>query len=149
MYTNILTAVDGSDTANSALTEAIALARIHRSRLRIVHVVDVLSVYSGESPFVDIGNLEQSLTASGRKLLDQALATARQAEVPAEAKLLKIGTLGQRIANLVVEEAKNWPADLIVVGTHGRRGLSRLFLGSQAEGIVRTSPVPVLLIHGT
>ena len=55
--------------------------------------------------------------------------------------------LNGRIADTIVKEAKAWPAGLIVVGTHGRRGLSHLFLGSVAEGVMRTAPAPVLLIR--
>jgi nucleotide-binding universal stress UspA family protein len=49
---------------------------------------------------------------------------------------------------LIVEKAKEWPADLIVMGTHGRRGLSRLVLGSDAEWVLRSTPVPVLMVRG-
>ena len=63
--------------------------------------------------------------------------------------LLKTGEPTRRVPDVVVAEAKRWPADLIVAGTHGRRGLSHLFLGSVAEGIIRISTVPVLLIRGS
>ena len=52
-----------------------------------------------------------------------------------------------RVSDLVIKEAGAWPADLIVLGTHGRRGLGRLFMGSDAEAIVRSAPVPVLLLR--
>lgn len=148
MYEHILVAIDGSATSDAALAEAQKLAKLHGSRLEIVHVVDVLSVYSGDSPFVDVVDLEASLTKSGRTLLDRAATAAMQTGLTAEAKLLKIEKFDQRIANVVVAEAARWPADLIVVGTHGRRGLSHVFLGSVAEGIVRSAPVPVLLVRG-
>lgn len=148
MYEHILVAIDGSATSDAALAEAQKLAKLHGSRLEIVHVVDVLSVYSGDSPFVDVADLEESLTKSGRTLLDRAATAAMQTGLTTEAKLLKIEKFDQRIANVVVAEAARWPADLIVVGTHGRRGLSHVFLGSVAEGIVRSAPVPVLLVRG-
>ena len=49
----------------------------------------------------------------------------------------------------IVEYAEQWPADLIVIGTHGRRGIRRLAMGSDAEFVIRTTPVPVLLVRGT
>jgi nucleotide-binding universal stress UspA family protein len=61
---------------------------------------------------------------------------------------LLLETLGRRVADVIVREAKKWRADVIVLGTHGRSGLSRVVLGSDAELVVRESPVPVLLVRG-
>ena len=66
-----------------------------------------------------------------------------------EGKLLEIDTIGHRIPEMIAEEAKTWPADIIVIGTHGRHGMHRLLMGSVAEGVVRMATVPVLLIRGT
>lgn len=57
-------------------------------------------------------------------------------------------TFAGRLSDFVVEQAHIWKADLIVIGTHGRRGVRRLLLGSDAEQVLRTSPVPVLLVRG-
>jgi nucleotide-binding universal stress UspA family protein len=65
----------------------------------------------------------------------------------AEARLLEIQTFGQRISDMIVAEAQAWPADLIVVGAHGRRGLHDVLLGSVADGVVRRASVPVLLVR--
>ncbi|KTD42196.1 universal stress protein [Legionella parisiensis] len=54
----------------------------------------------------------------------------------------------EKVPEKIIEAAKNWPADLIVVGTHGRRGYQHLLLGSVAEGVIRNAPMPVLLIRG-
>ncbi len=70
----------------------------------------------------------------------------RQAGVGVQKRLLQAD--GERIANVIVEEARRWPADLIVIGTHGRSGFSRILFGSVAEGVVHTADVPVLLIRG-
>ena len=59
-----------------------------------------------------------------------------------------LDTYGTRLSELVVKQVEEWGADLIVLGTHGRRGVGRLLLGSDAEQIVRTATVPVLLIRG-
>jgi nucleotide-binding universal stress UspA family protein len=65
--------------------------------------------------------------------------------VSCEQKLVE--TLGGRVADEIVKQAKEWLADLIVMGTHGRRGLERLAMGSDAELVLRLSPVPVLLVR--
>jgi len=148
MYKRILVAVDGSNTSDLALAEALKLAAEHQAQLRIVHVVDVLAFFAGEPAFLNIVALEKAIVESGERILERAVASAGGAGIQAETKLLRVEEFSQRIADMIVGEATAWPAELIVVGTHGRRGLSHLFLGSVAEGIVRISQVPVLLIRG-
>jgi nucleotide-binding universal stress UspA family protein len=92
-------------------------------------------------------NLIDSLREGGKKIIQQAEAYARQQGVQVDSVLLE--AIGGPAADLIVAHAKEWAADLIVMGTHGRRGLRRLALGSDAEGVVRESPVPVLLVHDT
>lgn len=75
--------------------------------------------------------------------------TARDAGVNVDTKLITVGMLGKRIYEAIEEQSKQWPADLIVIGTEGRRGFQRLMIGSVAEGLVRISTKPVLLIRGT
>lgn len=70
-------------------------------------------------------------------------------EAGLEAEVILPETFGLRIASIIIEEAKRWPADLIVIGSHSRRGVDRLLLGSVAESVVRLSTKPVLLIRGT
>ncbi|HLB16507.1 MAG TPA: universal stress protein [Burkholderiales bacterium] len=89
---------------------------------------------------------------AGMRILENASVRAVKAGIEPQTKLLEIRTLGalvRRVADAIVEDAERWSADLIVIGTHGRRGLSKLFLGSVAEGVVRISSIPVLLIRGT
>jgi nucleotide-binding universal stress UspA family protein len=88
------------------------------------------------------------MAKSGRDILEKAAAAVAEAGLETDTKLIEINTPGRRIPEVIAEEADAWPADLIVVGTHGRRGLSHVFLGSVAEGIVRVSAKPVLLIRG-
>ena len=148
MYQRILVAVDGSSTAERALQESIRLAKDLQSQLRIVYVVDVVNVNLG-ADFPYPPEISEAIAKSGRALLDKAGAAARDAGVPVETGLIEIDKLGQRIPEMIIAEAEAWPADLIVIGTHGRRGLSHLFLGSVAEGVMRVASRPVLLIRGT
>jgi nucleotide-binding universal stress UspA family protein len=149
MYGRILVAVDGSDTAQLALRQAIELARGQRSRLRLMHVVDELT--GGGQRAATLDEFWRAARIAGERILESAQAQAAKAGVEAETKLVENRTFGaviRRVSNLIVDEAKRWPADLVVIGSHGRRGLSKLLLGSVADGVLRTSPAPVLLIRG-
>lgn len=150
MFKRILVAVDGSHTAELALQEAIKLAKELRAKLRIVHVVDVVNINLAVE-FPNPSNpsgISDAMTRSGQEILRKAEAAAHAAGVQVVTRLIEIDTLGQRIPEVIAADAKVWPADLIVIGTHGRRGLSRLFMGSVAEGVARVATKPVLLIRG-
>jgi nucleotide-binding universal stress UspA family protein len=147
MFKRILVAVDGSDTAEQALLEAINLAKEHQAQLRIVHAVDIVNL-NLSTEFPQSSEISDAVTQNGREILRKAEAVARGAGIPVETRLLEIDTLGHRIPEMIAADAEAWPADLIVICTHGRRGVSHLFLGSVAEGVVRVATKPVLLIRG-
>jgi nucleotide-binding universal stress UspA family protein len=147
MYQRILAAVDGSSTSDRALHEAIRLAKEQRAVLRIVHTIDVAPLVL-DVEFLDIEAFQRALRQAGRQVIDRARETAKAAGIEAETRLIEIDTPIQRVANSIVEEAKAWPADLLVIGTHGRRGLDYLLLGSIAQGVARIAPMPVLLVRG-
>jgi nucleotide-binding universal stress UspA family protein len=153
MYKNILVAVDGSDTSNLALQEAIKLAKEQHAMLRLVHVVDESPAYMAidDATAADPGLIEtirKALRTTGETLLSRCAAVVREAGIETDTTMKIVETLGPRIHDAIEEEAVRWPADLIVIGTHGRRGFRRLLLGSVAEGLVRVSTKPVLLIRG-
>lgn len=146
MYQRILVPIDGSDTSTKGLDEAIALAKLTGGRLRIFHAIDDLSMATGyESYAVYAGDMLPLLKARGEKLLEEAKARSAVAGVDAETVLRE--TAAERLCDLVVEQARRYSAELIVIGTHGRRGFGRLLMGSDAEQIVRISTVPVLLVR--
>lgn len=147
MFKRILVAVDASETSDVALRAAAALAAAQHAELRIVHVIDTANVNMG-ADFPAHPAVLESLAKSGETVLQKAQAIAKAAGATVETKLVTIEALGQRVAEAIANEADAWPADLIVVGTHGRRGLTRLFLGSVAEGTARLASKPVLLIPG-
>ena len=147
MFKRILVAVDGSDTAEQALLEAIKLAKEHQAQLRIVHAVDIVNL-NLSTEFPQSSEISDAVTQNGREILRKAEAVARGAGIPVETRLIEIDTLGHRIPEMIAADAEAWPADLIVICTHGRRGVSHLFLGSVAEGVVRVATKPVLLIRG-
>ncbi len=150
MYRHILVPVDGSDTSNLALREAITLAKENQSELRVVTVVDTTSSVRDwwELTSADMERYHDAMRRYGRDILAKAEEAARDGGIKAATKMIEIRKPNQRIASLIVEEAKSWPADLIVIGTHGRRGLDHLLIGSVAEGVIRLSFAPVLLIRG-
>lgn len=145
MYQKILVAVDGSPTSLRGLEEAIKVAKALGGQLKLVHVVNELVIAAEYVPSVYYEPVLVSLRDSGGKVLEQAMAIAQRAEVPCEQGLVE--TMGGRAADEIVKQARQWPADLIVLGTHGRRGLKRLAMGSDAELVLRQSPVPVLLVR--
>lgn len=146
MYSRILVPVDGSAPANRALLEAIKLAKCVGGKLCLIHVVDEFVMDAAYIPSVYYEGMIESLRGVGQAALDDAVATVRQHALEPEAVLSE--TFGRRVADQVVTQAKAWPADLIVMGTHGRRGIRRLLMGSDAELVLRTSPVPILLVRG-
>ena len=149
MYKKILVPVDGSDTANAALQEAIKLARSESTGLRIIHVADSsAAIWDSEFTPIDLEQIRESVRSFARGVLEQAQRTAREAGIEAETRLVEMETPGQRVAKVIAEHAREWPADLIVIGTHGRRGIDHFLLGSVAEGVMRLSPAPVLLVRG-
>ena len=149
MYQRILIAVDGSDTSYLALDHAVQLAQSQRARLRIVHVVELfkypLTMLDG--PVFDPTPLWEALREEGRHALSVAEAKARSAGVDSEIAMLEGDDPSLRVATTIIKDAEGWEADLIVLGTHGRRGLNRIVLGSVAETLVRMAPAPVLLVR--
>jgi len=142
--------IDGSPTSNRGLAVAIGLASEQKAKLCLLHVVDELVVVGGADgmSFVPASYIDEfigALRAGGKKLLARAEAKARKHGIEVEAVLLE--TVGRRVADQIIEQAKKWRADVIVLGTHGRRGVSRVVMGSDAELVLRETPVPVLLVR--
>jgi nucleotide-binding universal stress UspA family protein len=147
MYRRILVPVDGSETATRGLQHAIGLARDQHATLRVLNVIDELSLtpFLDGYPEVDMGKLLGGLRDMGRKAIDDGRALAVKADVVPETGLVE--SRGRPVSEAILEDARSFGADLIVMGTHGRRGLNRLLLGSDAERVLRESPVPVLLVR--
>jgi nucleotide-binding universal stress UspA family protein len=145
LYKRILVPVDGSAASSRGLIEAIGLARDQGAEILFLHVVDEWPLAAGDIAAVNLSAGAQRLRETGQELLAQAEARAHQSGVPAHSVLLE--ELGVSVGECVIRRAREWPADLIICGTHGRRGITRLLLGSTAEYIVRHAPVPVLLLR--
>ena len=145
MYQRILVPIDGSATAGRALEEAIKLAE-GKARLRLIYVIEEIYPLDADGyAFIDYAALQEAVRHTGTRALAQAAENVRQSGGISESDLLEAE--GQRVATVIDEDAQKWQADLIVIGTHGRSGISRLLLGSVAEGVVRGASVPVLLVR--
>ena len=145
MYKRILVAVDGSGTSNKALSAALEMAGYSggTSVIRLIHVLDEMAYVAGLDPYA--GNPYPFMRDAGEKILADALAIVQSGGVQADTVL--IDHLGAHLAETVAQQATSWDATLIVVGTHGRRGMGRLLMGSGAEQIIRLAPCPVLVVR--
>src|SRR6476620_293912 len=145
MYRRILVPVDGSATSKLGLRHALGLAKDQHARIRVMNVLDDLALAPMLDGYpVDITMLIDSMKARGDKALDEAIRLAQKAGVNAERALVE--GRGHLVSDTILADAKKFRADVIVMGTHGRRGLNRLLMGSDAERVLRESHVPVLLI---
>ena len=145
MYQRILVPVDGSHTSTLGLQEAIRIAIDQRARLKLISVIDGFIIAQNFEGLIIADDMIDALRESGKKAINNAIALVKKYDLKAEATTFE--TVGDRVAEVIVREAKKWKADLIVMGTHGRRGFNRLVLGSDAEGVLRHSPVPVLMVR--
>jgi nucleotide-binding universal stress UspA family protein len=145
MYQNILIAVDGSTASQRGLAEGLRLAMAVGSRVMLVHVVNALILESEIASTAYYRALAEAFRKEGLEIIEAAAIVARASCVPFEQKLIE--KIGAHASDEIVTAAKDWRADLIVLGTHGRRGLKRLVMGSDAELVLRHSPVPVLMVR--
>lgn len=145
-WRRLLVPVDGSDCSDRGLAQAIELARLTGAALRVIHVVDELTfVNAREVPATDWRQVDELMRAAGQDIVRRAQARVAAAGLVAEGEVLD--DLAGRLPEAVAREAARWHADLVVLGTHGRRGMDRVLMGSGAERIARQSPVPVLLVR--
>jgi len=141
----ILHPSDFSSASRAAFARAMEMARANRAELVVAHVLTLTMPIAGEGyiPPKVYEEIEASTRAAAKKRLDALVARARKAGVRGKGLILE-GIPHERIARA----AKAQRADLVVMGTHGRTGLARFFLGSVAERVVATAPCPVMTVRG-
>jgi nucleotide-binding universal stress UspA family protein len=136
---------DFSPTSARAFVKAIQFAHLNRARLLLVYVLAPIAPIIGDDyvassrMYVD---LQRAARAHGKEEIDKLVAKAKKAGVRTSGLLLE-GNPAQQI----VRAAKSTRTDMIVMGTHGRTGLAKLFIGSVAQRVVSTAPCPVLTIR--
>jgi nucleotide-binding universal stress UspA family protein len=150
MFKRILVAVDGSAVSNRALGVAIGLAKEQGAVLHLVHVVEDTTAAaiagSGVSGWGGyVVEMYEALRETGRKVLAKAEADVAKTGQTMQTHLVDATRFG--VAQVILRLARRVHADIIVMGTHGRRGLSRLVMGSDAETVLREARVPVLLVR--
>jgi len=148
MYKRIAVAVDGSKTSGKALQEAIGLASETGARILLLHVCEEIPVMwePGGMNMMPTQDIMQVIADAGKELLAKLEQQVAGRGLAVETRLTE--TLGGRAGSIISEEAKKWNTDLLVVGTHGRKGVDHILMGSVAEGVIRTATMPVLLIRG-
>lgn len=127
------------------LHEAIRLAKATGARLLLLHVLNTLILETEIASTAYYQALAEEIRGSGLKILDHAAMVARDAGVSFESQMVE--KIGAHVWKEIVAQASDTGAELIVLGTHGRRGLKRLILGSDAELVLRHAPVPVLMVR--
>lgn len=149
MYKRIMVAVDESFMTDKVLDTAIELARMSGAQLAICHAVDE-TIFAQRNVAMmlpnSVGKAEYKMRVGAQGFLGKAEEVAKAAGVVAEVKLVE--SEEKHVSDMLAEAAAEWQADLLIVGTHGRRGVERYFVGSVAERLVRKSEVSLLLVRG-
>jgi nucleotide-binding universal stress UspA family protein len=137
-----LVPTDFGSPSGRAVETAAELARTFGSQLTLLHIWEI-PVYPYMEFLLETPDLVASVEAAATQRLAEALAQVRKS-VPDARSILKMGVPWQQILDTISKEQP----DLVVMGTHGRKGVSHALLGSVAEKVVRLSPVPVMTVHG-
>ena len=148
MYKKIFVAIDDSPTSQKALTEAIHIAKTSNAALCIAHAADesMLAQHGmGLGSYIDIEATKKAIHETSLNLLEDALKQAQSAGVAAATLLLE--ATDKRVAELISSGAETYGADLIVVGTHGRRGVARFLVGSVAENLMRIASISLMMVR--
>ena len=150
MYTNILMSTDGSDVATKGVKHGIALAKALNAKATVITVTEPLAVDYGSGHAggwvpsqEEFDRFDAACKERAGKVLNEARAMAEQIGISAE--LLHIPNAHP--ASAIIETANSRGCDLIVMGSHGRRGLRKLFLGSQTSEVLANGSVPVLVVR--
>lgn len=147
MYKRILVATDGSPLSRKAVKEAIGLAASLEADLVALNVVPryPMSYFEGGATISpqDVGRIEKEWADRGQAIADAAQKSAEAAGVKARALIAK----SDLVATAILAAAKKNKCDLIVMASHGRKGLSRILLGSETQQVLTHSTIPVLVLR--
>jgi nucleotide-binding universal stress UspA family protein len=147
MYQKILLPTDGSKLSKKAMTSAIAMAKLCAAELVVVNVVPryPMSYFEGAVPLAlsDISKIEASWAESGQSLVDAVEKAAKAKGVVTKTVVVR----GDVVSDAVLATAKKHKCDLIIMASHGRKGIKRLLLGSETQHILTHSTTPVLVLR--
>ncbi|AZG16886.1 MULTISPECIES: universal stress protein [Cupriavidus] len=147
MYERILVAVDGGPSSELAIAQAVGLAKQLQAEVKVLFVVDDSELFF-EHAYIDPTEIVNGMVHVGQKALAAASRRFENAGVRCLTALAEKPVSPGNISGTIVSHADQWQADLIVMGTHGRRGMRRVIMGSVSEGVISKSAKPVLLIRG-
>lgn len=145
MFSRIFVPIDGSEPAKLALDEALKLALSANASIRLIHVVDVGTVLSAETSADRYESLVEKSRLEGALLLVQAVASVTSKGLTVDSVLVEASA--RQVGAVVVRNAREYQADLIICGAYGRPGAYRLSMGRDAEHVVRHRPIPVLMVR--
>jgi len=145
MYDRILVPIDGSAPSLRGLQEAVAIGKQMGSRLVLLHIVDNFPMLLEMAPAPAYAQTLGLMRERGEEVLAKARSTVLAAGLEADTQLRDIQQ--ETVADAILDQARTSDCQLIVMGTHGRRGMKRLAMGSDAELVLRASPVPVLMVR--
>lgn len=150
MYTNILMSTDGSEVAKKGIEHGLALAKSLKAKATVITVTEPLPVDYGSGHAAgwipsqaEFDRYDAACKEHAGKVLDEAAAVAGKIGISAE--LLHVSS--PHPASAIIQTVKSRGCDLIVMASHGRRGLTKLFLGSQTSEVLADGSVPVLIVH--
>lgn len=145
-YKKIMLAIDQDDVSFYSLEHAIQLAKKVDASLKIIHVVDeiIISRLNNDPKWNDNFKVNEKVHED---FVGKLLSLAKTKGILPETQLITITRQNQHVAFEIADAAKNWSADLIIIGAYSRKGIHKLLLGHVAEGILRITDIPVLLIH--
>jgi len=146
VYKNIVLAVDNSASSRRATEEAVRIAALAKATVHAVYVVDKSALFN-YGGYYDPEALLDAMRSDGKEALEHAHEALAAGEVHSEEEIVETESLGDHVENALQRYAQRCGADLIVMGTHGRRGVQRLVLGSVAERFLRFSSCPVMLVR--
>ncbi|MFZ2737524.1 MAG: universal stress protein [Burkholderiaceae bacterium] len=146
MYTRILVATDGSSLSKRAVTSAIALAALTQAELLALKVVAryPMSYFEGSIPLPEkeIAQVEKQWVDAGQAVVDAVQKAAERKGVKARALTVKSDV----VSDAIIATAKKYKCDLIVMASHGRRGIKRILLGSETQQVLTHTQTPVLVL---
>ncbi|MGG1947886.1 universal stress protein [Trinickia sp. NRRL B-1857] len=147
MYRNIMLAVDGSASSKRAIEEALRIAALAHATVHAVYVVDKSALFN-YGGYYDPQALLDALRGDGRSALGQVHSALAAGGVQGDEEIIETESMADDVATCLQRHAERIGADLVVMGTHGRRGVPRLVLGSVSERFLRFSTCPVMLVRG-
>lgn len=145
MYSHVLVPIDGSAIASRALDEALTLAHDAGAHIQALYVIDAPPVSARASPYC-YQDFHDAYAREGRAVCDEAAIRMQKTDFRSSTRMVEVNLADDELAQRIAASAREFGADLIVMGTHGRHGWRRIALGSVAERLVRLVSCPVLLV---